>query len=249
MNVFWQRMKIIFACLLLFITIPVYAITFPQHPVPGHFYVDDGRVLTVEQRSIINNISKSLFRDQKIPLIIVTIPSLVEEVAETITLEHYAQLLFDTWRIGVGGANYGVIMLISKGDKSAEIQIGDGWSAAYRTRAEQILNQVVKPSVKRGDFANGIVLGARNIDAMVRNISLDEEARFAKAGLPGAALTGSLTGKWLWIILIIAIAAVAYSCFSQGREGWGWWLLTAIANLLSNLLHVLTGGRFGKSGD
>lgn len=249
MNVFWQRMKIIFACLLLFVATSVYAITFPAHPVPGHFYVDDGRVLTIEQRSIINNISKSLFHDQKIPLIIVTIPSLVEEVAETITLQHYAELLFDTWRIGVGGTNYGIILLISKGDKSADIQIGDGWSAAYRTRAEQILNQVVKPSVKRGEIANAIVLGARNIDAMVRNISLEEEARYAKAGLSGTAVTGSLTGKWLWIILIIAIGAIAYSCYSQGRNGWGWWLLTAIANLLSHLLHLLTGGRFGKSGE
>jgi hypothetical protein len=104
-------------------------------------------------------------------------------------------------------------------------------------------------NVKEGDYATAIVMGARNIDAMVRNISLSEESQYAKSTLISVSGIGSWSSKWLWLAIISLLAAIGYSIYTQGREGWGWKMVTMVETLIRHLLHFISGGRMGKPGE
>ena len=76
--------------------------SFPERPDVrrGTWYVDKANMIAEAEGTEINGIASKLMADEQIPLIVVTIPSLMEYNAAHYTNERYAAALFDEWGIG-----------------------------------------------------------------------------------------------------------------------------------------------------
>ena len=68
--------------------------TFPSKPERENFFVDEAGLIAAPEREAINTIAGDLLRQEKVPILVVTIPSLVARDAAGHTIERYAYELF-----------------------------------------------------------------------------------------------------------------------------------------------------------
>jgi len=213
------------------------AVTFPNKPPKEHFYVDQAALLKPEDAAAIDTLASSLLREEKIPLLVVTIPSLVSFQAASMSIESYAKALFDQWGIGSQNRNYGILLLVSVGDRKARIELGAGWGRTHDDDAAYIMDSLILPAFKQKDFSGGIRAGAEALDKMARGLGLP------KPKTPWWIIPAFLLG-------IALVIGVIVSLFKSGRKGWGWALIAGLGVLLFFVLRAAasssgSGGSFG----
>jgi uncharacterized protein len=208
------------------------AATFPDKPPKEHFFVDGAHLLDEQTRKAIDATAQSLLKQERIPLFVVTIPSLSAYQASGLGIDQYSKALFDAWGIGSTERNYGILLLVSAGDRKARIELGAGFEHRYDAQANDIMQSLIVPAFRRGDYATGISDGVRGLDAMARGLQLPRP-----------------TGPWwFWPVLIggaIFLGAVIYNLFKSGKSGWAWALIAALAVLIFFLLRSAAAGGSG----
>jgi uncharacterized protein len=207
---------------------------FPDKPSAGRFYVDAGSMLTDGDAITVNNVTSQLLSERAIPLIIVTVPSLASYGATGNEIEQYARALFDRWGIGSPDRNYGILMLVSRGDRKARIELGHSWSSTYNAQSAEIMNSIMVPEFRNGNYSAGIAAGVKALDAMVRGRTLPKNV-----------------GRFPYELLGIGalFIGVVVSLIKDGTNGWGWKVLTVLgAIIVSMLLMGLLGGKKGAFG-
>jgi uncharacterized protein len=209
------------------------AISFPDKPPEEDFFVDQARLLDESARETVNATAQELLQQERIPLFVVTILSLSAYHASGAGIEQYARELFDHWGIGTQDRNYGILLLVSVGDRKARIELGAGFEHRYDGQADDIMQSLIVPAFKRGDYSTGITDGVRGLDAMARGLQLPK---------PTAPW-------WFWPLTIggfIFLGVMIYNLFKSGRSGWAWALIAALAVALFFLLR--TASSSGSSG-
>ena len=109
-------------------------VRFPPKPDPESFYVDMASVVAEVEGKEINEVARTLLQEERMPLLVVTIPSLTEYGAAGYTIERYATALFNEWGIGSEQRNYGMLLLVAVGDRKARIELGAGWETTGTRR-------------------------------------------------------------------------------------------------------------------
>jgi uncharacterized protein len=100
-----------------------------------------------------------------------------------------------------------------------------------------VMNDLIVPAFKRGDFSGGIRQGIEALDKMARGLGLP------KPEAPWWFLPALIGGG-------ILIIGVIVSLFRSGRSGWGWALIAGLGVLLFFILRSAanssgSGGSFG----
>lgn len=207
--------------------------TFPAPPPAGRYWVDEAGLLRGAEGAEIDRIAGALLAEQNVPLIVVTLPSLARRRAAGYTIERYAAELFDRWGIGSQAHNYGILLLVSQEDRAARIELGAGYQGRYDDASARIMQELILPEFRAGRYPEGILAGARGLDAMAR-------------GLP----IPSAPTPWFVLPLIVGVfvvgGALAYSLYRNGQRGWAWAVLAALAMFLLFLLRA--GARGGSGG-
>lgn len=97
-------------------------------------------------------------------IVVVTIPSLQGEV-----LEDFSIKVAEAWKIGQQGKDNGIILLIAKEERKIRIEVGRGLEGKLTDLASgRIIDQVIKPSFKSGDFDGGISAGVSALIQVTR---------------------------------------------------------------------------------
>lgn len=233
----WRLSQVLLTLALLALISPLQAlsVTFPDKPSSAHFYVDDADLITKEAGDRIDAMASSLLNEKKVPIYVVTIPSLAQQDAVTYTIERYAYELFNAWGIGWEDRNYGMLLLISEGDRKARIELGADWGHSYNYQAKQIMNDLIVPAFKRGDYSQGIVDGVRGLDALARGLELPE------AEVPWWVLP-------VWILGLIFFILLVVNLFKRGQKGWAWALIVGVGMLLFFLMRNSGGSSGGFGG-
>lgn len=202
------------------------ALNFPGKPPAEHFYVDDANLLNEEQGRAIDQVARKLLIEQRVPIFTVTIQSIAGMDAADYTIERYATALFNHWGIGSPERNYGMLLLVSKGDRRARIELGAAWGTRYDVQAQEIMNSLIIPAFKRGEFGTGLVDGVRGMDALARGLNLPAPKRAAwfMPAVVGVTLLG---------------IGVAISLFRSGRTGWGWAVVVLLGAFLLFVFRIL----------
>lgn len=216
----------------------VFGVSFPDKPEPSHFYVDQAGLVDQVAGANIDEVAGLLLRQERVPIYVVTIPSLMTYGARSKGIERYATMLFNHWGIGWKERNYGILLLVSKGDRKARIELGKSWAGRYDDQAQEIMDDLIISAFKRGDFATGITDGVRGLDAMARGLALP------KATVPVWFWPAVLLGGLFLIMLII-------NFFKSGRSGWAWLLIAAIGAIILiafKILSLLPGSSSGGFG-
>lgn len=123
-------------------------------PLTG--YVNDyGSMISPQVKSQIEAELSAFEKSDSTQVVILTIPSLEGGV-----IEEFAIKAGEVWKIGQKGKDNGVIIVVSKGDRKIRIEVGRGLEGKLTDlMAGRIIDLVIKPHFKRGDYEGGLHAG------------------------------------------------------------------------------------------
>ena len=160
-------MKPLRALLLLFLLIaaPAAAQNFPK--LTGRV-VDAAGLLSAQDQAALTQKLASLEQATSRQLVVATVTDL-----QGYPIEDYGYRLGRNWGIGQKGANNGVILLVSKGDRKVRIEVGYGLEPILTDAlSNQIIQDQILPAFKKGDYPGGINAG---VDAIAQQLQAPPE--------------------------------------------------------------------------
>ncbi|MCF6311552.1 MAG: TPM domain-containing protein [Verrucomicrobiales bacterium] len=241
---------------------------------PGgrEFVKDHAGLLDKVSRFTVRSIGGALLRDQTIPIMIVTIESMDKYSDEDMRIEAFAGLLFDQWRIGQVDQgeeswNKGILLLVSKNDRKARIELGKGWGFREAYVCQKIMRRYIIPRFKRGDFAGGILAGVKALDKMARRQGLPSGmgryssddvlsnlgGEFKSLAFYHLTMPMGHRPKWHFALFFL-LAFTVVSLIRKGSSGWAWVFWAMVFGLLGTILMLFlksgrrSGGFLGGGG-
>jgi uncharacterized protein len=93
---------------------------------------------------------------------------LIVPTTEPETIEQYSIRVADAWKIGRKKIDDGALIVIAKNDRHLRIEVGYGLEGALTdVTTKRIIDEVITPKFKAGDFAGGVTAG---VDRIIRVI-------------------------------------------------------------------------------
>jgi uncharacterized protein len=119
-------------------------------------YVNDyADMMSPRVRDELTNELRAFEQTDSTQVVILTVPSLEGE-----PLEDFSIKVAEAWKIGHKGKDNGAILLVAKQDKKIRIEVGRGLEGRLTDlMSGRIIDLVIKPRFKRGDFDGGFVAG------------------------------------------------------------------------------------------
>jgi uncharacterized protein len=212
-----------------------------QRPGDREFVRDLAGMIDEADEKRIREIADKLLTEKATPIIVVTIDSMAEWGGEGMTIESFSTILFNQWQIGLAKLgdqdwNTGILLLVSKTDRKARIELGGGWGRREDATARQIMDDLIITKFKQGQFSGGILAGVEGLDAMARKLELPRAPRPTSHYLMAAAFAG------LAIFTIVSL-------IRRGSSGWAWLLWGVVFSIVGTLLyHMMTSRGSGGGG-
>ncbi|MCB0261618.1 MAG: TPM domain-containing protein [Calditrichaeota bacterium] len=158
---FYLQIAIILFNGLLFAEIP------QQVPNPratlDNWVTDLTGTLSAEEISQINAIISTMESQTSVEMAVVIIRQ-----TDGRSVKEFATDLFNLWGVGKGSNDNGVLVLLSMGDRRIEVETGYGAEGVLPDgRVGQILDDVVIPRFRDGDFGRGLVDGVREMSRVL----------------------------------------------------------------------------------
>jgi uncharacterized protein len=124
---------------------------------------------------------------------------LIVPTTEGEDLASYGIRVADAWKLGRKGVDDGVILLVATQDRRLRIEVGYGLEGAIPDAiAKRIIETLIAPAFKSGDFAGGIDIGVQALMARIRGEALPP---------PAARSTGTGGGDVIQTIVFAAVFA------------------------------------------
>lgn len=204
-----------FGALVAMTAVPAVAQQFDLQP-PGEreFVSDKAGMLDEPSITHIRTVCDKLLTDKATPIIVVTIDSMANHGGEGMPIETFAALPFNQWQVGHAKLegqdwNTGILLLVSKGDRKARIELGAGWGRTENQTCQQIMNEYIIAQFKQGNFSAGIVAGVDALDKMARKLTLPTKPKS--------------TAEIIIPIVFVGLAIfTTVSLYCRGSSGWAW---------------------------
>jgi uncharacterized protein len=118
------------------------------------------------------------------------------------TIEQYGIRVAEAWKLGRRGVNDGALLLVAKDDRAVRIEVGYGLEGPLPdVLANRIVEQVVVPRFRSGDFFGGIREALERMIALIEGEPLPEPAR-SQRGAPSADSFGSALPLLLLLVFV-----------------------------------------------
>ncbi len=126
-------------------------------------------------------------------------------------IENYAEKLFKEWGIGTKDKDNGVLLLVVIEEREVRIEVGYGLEGALTdSESGRIVDGLIVPSFKSGDYAGGINAGVNAIMGEIKGeYSVMNDANVAKAS------SGSSGWNAQSILIVVFIFANFFFAFIQ----------------------------------
>jgi uncharacterized membrane protein YgcG len=143
------------------------------------------------------------------PLVVVSIKSMVALGWYRGSIESFARALFEQWGRDPDFAfaaswRRGILLVVSEGDRKARIELGADWAGQYDEQCQRVMDQLMVPAFVEGNYASGIHQGVSGLLAMSRGVELPNPlwktlllVVLAIVGLPGMIIGGLYTQNLL----------------------------------------------------
>jgi len=93
---------------------------------------------------------------------------LIVPTTEPETIEQYSIRVAEAWKIGRKKVDDGALLVVAKNDRKLRIEVGYGLEGALTdVTARRIIDEIITPKFKSGDFAGGISAGVDRIVGVV----------------------------------------------------------------------------------
>ncbi len=156
---------------------------------------------------------------------------LIVPTTEPETIEQFSIRVAEAWKIGRKKTDDGAILVVAKDDRRLRIEVGYGLEGALTdVTSKRIIDEIITPKFRQGDFAGGISAGVDRIIGVIDGEPLPEPKRRQQSTnifdnlesigpvaffavlvfggifrsifgrLLGAAVTGGLVGLVIWFL-------------------------------------------------
>ncbi|WP_130872072.1 TPM domain-containing protein [Pseudomonas bubulae] len=190
------------------------ALTFPA--LSGRV-VDEGQMLTPATRE---QLTQSLQAHEKATgeqVVVVTVPDL-----QGMPIEDYGYQLGRAWGIGQKDKNNGALLIVARDDRKLRIEVGYGLEDRLTdAQASVIINQIITPAFKTGDYNQGISDGVGAILQVLGGTALAEPAYASSQGDGSDFMAEHPGGVMLLFILFVLVVAACqfYGICNSGGGG------------------------------
>ena len=168
-------------------------------------------------------------------VVIVTLPNL-----QGYPIEQFGYQLGRHWGIGQEGEDNGALLIVAEDEREVRIEVGYGLEGRLTdAQSSVIINRIIVPAFKQGDFAGGITRGAQ---AMVQVLGGDPLAQQASDGQAPRETPDGPMSIFFFVLLVVVTVLVRGSGRGRGGRGGRGGLLGAV------LLGAALGGRGGSGG-
>lgn len=220
--------------LLLLLPATLWAQSTPEFPELTGRVVDRADMLTPEVETRLGEMLQAHEQASTEQVVVVTLPDL-----QGLPIEDFGYQLGRHWGIGQKGEDNGALLIVAEEERKVRIEVGYGLEGRL-TDADSsvIINRVITPAFRQGDFQSGIVNGAA---AMIQVLGGEPLA------VPQTQQTRAVQEKpkagVVALLFIIMMAVVFFVGNRGGRGGRG-----GAALLGAALLSGSMGGRGGGFG-
>jgi uncharacterized protein len=102
------------------------------------------------------------------------------------TIEQYSIRAAEAWKIGRKKIDDGALLVVAKDDRKLRIEVGYGLEGALNDiTAKRIIDEVITPRFRSGDFAGGISAGVERMIGVIDGEKLPAPEPHANSGLLG----------------------------------------------------------------
>jgi uncharacterized protein len=128
---------------------------------------DYAGMISPEAEARIEQTLAALERDKGAQVAVLTIEALDGE-----PLEEYSLRVAESWKLGRAEQDDGALLFIAKNDRKMRLEVGYGLEPYLSdVMSRRILDQILRPSFRAGDFDGGIERAVGAIDGLIRGTS------------------------------------------------------------------------------
>ena len=132
-------------------------------------------------------------------------------------IEDYAVRVFQTWKLGRQGVNDGALFVVARQERRMRIEVGYGLEDRLTdARSRQILDDIVRPHFRDGNFGAGVEAGVNAIASVIDGASLPPPQRARSQGIDSTI--GLLVMGGIFLLVIGTFSMVAL--LAPGGVGW-----------------------------
>ena len=197
---------------------------------------------------------------------------LIVPTTEPETIEQYSIRVAEAWKIGRKKVDDGALLVVAKNDRKLRIEVGYGLEGALNdVTSKRIIDEIITPKFKSGDFAGGISAGVERIIGVIDGEPLPAPPPRPQRQGDNSDLTQFLNPlNPFTIIIVLVLGGVFRSVFGRlfgsiatggliGIVAWfifGSLILSGIAGVIASIFTMFSDsitaatprGRGGRSG-
>ena len=184
----------------------------PRFPTLTGRVVDEASLLPPVDAVQLNSDLEALEKKSSDQLVVATFQSL-----QGYPIEDFGYQLGRAWRIGQGGVNNGVLLIVAPNERKVRIEIGRGLEPQLTdAMSSLIIQNAILPAFRRGDWAGGIKAGVRDITDVMLGDAEAVKQRLAS----GSRRTTGIDWNGILTLLFwaIVVTLVLYSQYQQSRQ-------------------------------
>jgi uncharacterized protein len=174
--------------------------------------VDEAGLLSAAARQRIDGELGALERETGDQVAVLIVQSLGGE-----PLEDYSVKVAQTWKLGQKGKDNGILLLISRDDRKLRIEVGYGLEGALTDlRSNEIIDQVIRPRFRQGDFDGGVEQGVDAIVKVLHGQPLPAQPTAPAAG--AMPIGGRIIFALVFLVVVGVFSLVALA--TRGAQSW-----------------------------
>jgi len=128
-------------------------------PYSNYYIIDQTSLLNQNEYTLLESKLKAFKEHSGNVLFVMIINS-----CDGLSIEEYADKLFNNWKLGENEKNNGIFLLIASGDQNARIKIGKGIKSFISdTESESFINDIIVPHFKQGACYEGLEISTNYI--------------------------------------------------------------------------------------
>src|SRR5688500_7721493 len=166
------RVAAVAAAWLVSVAVPMTAMAQSLQPVPPlqSRVTDQTGTLTAAERSALEEKLAAFEARKGAQLAVLVVPTTQPEA-----IEQYSIRVVDAWKLGREKPDDGALLLVAMQDRALRIEVGRGLEGALTDlAANRIIDEIITPRFREGDFAGGIAAGVERMIAVVDGEPLPE---------------------------------------------------------------------------
>ena len=196
----WRALVATFIVVLCALAVPAQAQGLRPVPALTAHVIDQTGTLSVAERQALEQQLAALEKAHGSQVVVLLVPTTAPE-----DIASFANRVGNSWKIGRRGVGDGVLIVVAKDDRRMRIEVAKALEGAIPDiAAARIIDTVMKPRFRTGDYAGGLQAAVQEIAARIAGEPLPAPAQ--EGGQEGAQGGAGLDGGSLLVLLFVLVS-------------------------------------------